>query len=199
MNKAPVIGWVATSQRAAAAPSMLDALERAGLRLLQKGARRAEIVWPRVFDGLFEAQKTVQLFETARALAPEYIYRRDRLSARLVALIDEGRAIGSHDYVLAMQLGRACVAAIDSLFAEAEVLLTPSAPGGAPAGLASTGDPVFNRPWQLLGCPMISLPVPASVGVAEGGLPLGITVVARPGEDTKMFTAAAWIESHWGD
>ena len=32
----------------------------------------------------------------------------------LVALIDEGRAIGSHEYVLAMQLGRACVAAIDS-------------------------------------------------------------------------------------
>jgi len=99
--------------------------------------------------------------------------------------------------VLAMQLGRACVAAIDSLFAEADVLLTPSAPGGAPAGLASTGDPVFNRPWQLLGCPMISLPVPASIGAAEGGLPLGITVVARPGDDARMFTAAAWIEAHW--
>ena len=197
MNKAPAIGWVATSQRAAAAPSMLDSLERAGLKLLQKGARRAEIVWPRVFDGLFDAQKTVQLFETARALAPELIYRREQLSARLVALIEEGRGISSHDYVLAMQLGRACLAAIDSLFAEAEVLLTPSAPGGAPAGLASTGDPVFNRPWQLLGCPMISLPVPASIGQAEGGLPLGITVVARPGEDTKMFSAAAWIEAHW--
>jgi amidase len=114
-----------------------------------------------------------------------------------VALIEEGRAIGAHDYVMAMQLGRACVAAIDSLFAEAEVLLTPSAPGGAPIGLASTGDPVFNRPWQLLGCPMVSLPVPASLGQAEGGLPLGITVVARPGEDTKMFGAAAWIEAHW--
>jgi len=46
---------------------------------------------------------------------------------------------------------------------------------------------------------MISLPVPASIGQAEGGLPLGITVVARPGEDTKMFTAAAWIEAHWAD
>jgi Asp-tRNA(Asn)/Glu-tRNA(Gln) amidotransferase A subunit family amidase len=199
MNKAPAIGWVATSQRAAAAPSMLETLERAGLRLLQKGARRAEIVWPRVFDGLFEAQKTVQLFETARALGPEYSYRRGQLSAKLVGLIDEGRAIGAHEYVLAMQLGRACVAAIDSLFAEAEVLLTPSAPGGAPAGLASTGDPIFNRPWQLLGCPMLSLPVPAALGTAEGGLPLGISVVARPGEDAKLFTAAAWIEAHWAD
>lgn len=199
MNKAPVFSWVATSQRAAAAPSMLETLERAGLRLLQRGARRAEIVWPRVFDGLFEAQKTVQLFETARALGPEYVYRREHLSAKLVSLIDEGRAIGAHDYVLALQLGRACVAAIDSLFAEAEVLLTPSAPGGAPVGLASTGDPVFNRPWQLLGCPMLNLPVPAGLGRAEGGLPLGLSVVARPGEDAKLFTAAAWIERHWAD
>lgn len=199
MNKAPTIGWVATSQRAQAAPSMLDALERAATRLLARGARRAEIVWPRVFDGLFDAQKTVQLFETARALGAEYTYRREQLSVKLAALIDEGRAIGSHDYVLAMQLGRACVAAIDSLFAEAEVLLTPSAPGGAPAGLASTGDPIFNRPWQLLGCPMINLPVPPSLGRAEGALPLGLTVVARPGEDAKLFTAAAWIEQHWRD
>ncbi len=199
MNKAPTIGWVATSQRAQAAPSVLDTLERAGLRLLQRGARRADIVWPRVFDGLFEAQKTVQLFETTRALGPEFTYRREQLSAKLVALIEEGRAIGAHDYVLAMQLGRACVAAIDSLFAEAEVLLTPSAPGGAPAGLASTGDPIFNRPWQLLGCPMLNLPVPAALGRAEGGLPLGLTVVARPGEDAKLFNAAAWIEQHWGD
>jgi Asp-tRNA(Asn)/Glu-tRNA(Gln) amidotransferase A subunit family amidase len=44
---------------------------------------------------------------------------------------------------------------------------------------------------------MISLPVPALLGQAEGGLPLGITVLARPGEDAKMFGAAAWIEAHW--
>ena len=46
---------------------------------------------------------------------------------------------------------------------------------------------------------MISLPVPPTLGQAEGGLPLGISVVARPGEDAKMLTAAAWIEAHWAD
>ena len=97
----------------------------------------------------------------------------------------------------ALQLKRACCAAIDSLFGAADILLAPSAPGEAPKGLGSTGDPVFNRPWQLLGCPMISLPVPASLGQAEGGLPLGITVVARPGDDAKMLGAAAWVEAHW--
>jgi amidase len=95
----------------------------------------------------------------------------------------------------ALQLRRACIAAIDSLFGAADVLLTPSAPGEAPKGLASTGDPVFNRPWHLLGCPMINLPVPAALGHGESGLPLGISVVARPGDDARLWSAAGWIEA----
>lgn len=186
----PIIGVVATSQRNVAAPSMLAALEDAERRAGQRGARRVEPTWPRVFDGLFDAQRAVQLFETARGLAPEFTYRRNMLSARLVELIEQGRAVPTHEYVAALQLGRACAAAIDSLFAAADVLLAPSAPGEAPTSLSSTGDPIFNRPWQLLGCPVINLPF----GRGEAGLPLGISVVARPGDDAKLFAAAEWLE-----
>ena len=149
-------------------------------------ARKAE--WDR-FDGLFDAQQTVQYFETARALSPEFAYRRSQLSQRLVDAIERGRALATHDYVVALQLARACAAAIDSLFGAADVLLAPSAPGEAPVGLTSIGDPVFNRPWQLLGCPMLNLPF----GRGESGLPLGLSVVARPGDDARLFAAAAWI------
>ena len=188
---APVVGFVATPQSHLAAPSMLAALDAAARRLALRGARRADLTWPRVFDGLFEAQQTVQAFETARSLAPEYAYRRTQLSQRLVEAIERGRAIVVHDYVAAVQLARACGAAIDSLFGAAEVLLAPSAPGEAPAGLTSTGDPIFNRPWQLLGCPVVNVPF----GRGEAGLPLGLSVVARPGDDARLFAAAAWIES----
>ena len=30
-----------------------------------------------------------------------------------------------------------------------DVILTPSAPGAAPHGFATTGDPMFNRLWTL--------------------------------------------------
>jgi Asp-tRNA(Asn)/Glu-tRNA(Gln) amidotransferase A subunit family amidase len=186
----PVVGSTATSHRALAAPSMLDALETAMKKVSFAGARHADLTWPRVFDGLFDAHKAVQLFETARALAPEFAYRRDLLSGRLIELIESGRATATHDYVAALQLGRACGAAIDSLFGSADVVLAPSAPGEAPKGLSSTGDPVFNRPWHLLGCPMINLPF----GRGEAGLPLGLSVVGRPGDDARTFAAAAWIE-----
>lgn len=187
---APTIGSTATSQRTLAAPSMLAALEAAVKKAVHAGARYAELTWPRVFDGLFEAQKTVQVFETARALAPEFAYRREMLSVRLIELIEAGRATPTHEYVAALQLGRACAAAIDSLFGAADVVLAPSAPGEAPKAIGSTGDPVFNRPWHLLGCPMINLPF----GHGEAGLPLGISVIGRPGDDARTICAAAWLE-----
>jgi amidase len=191
----PIIGRVPTSQANAASPSMLAALENVHRHLVQRGARRAEVTWPRVFDGLFAAQKTVQLFETARALAAEFAYRRGQLSGRLIELIEHGRSLSVDEYAAALQLRRACVAAIDSLFGAADLIITPSAPGEAPKGLSSTGDPVFNRPWHLLGCPMLNLPVPASLGHGESGLPLGICLVARPGEDARLWAAAGWIDA----
>jgi len=191
----PVIGLVPTSQANAAAPSMLAALDNVFRHLLQRGARRADITWPRVFDGLFAAQRNVQLFETARALAAEFAYRRSQLSGRLIALIEQGRALSVDEYAAALQLRRACVAAIDSLFGAADLIVTPSAPGEAPKGIGSTGDPVFNRPWQLLGCPMISIPIPGALGRGESGLPLGVCLVGRPGEDARLWAAAGWIEA----
>ncbi len=184
------IGAVTTSQRASATAPMLAALEAAVKRVSERGARYVEVTWPRVFDGLFEAQKTVQLFETARALAPEYTYRRDQLSASIIDLIEKGRAMPAQEYAAALQLGRACAAAIDSLFGDADVLMAPSAAGEAPKGIAATGDPLFNRPWQLLGCPVINLPC----GRGPAGLPLGASVIGRPNDDAMVIATAAWIE-----
>ena len=42
--------------------------------------------------------------------------------------------------------------------ADGEVILSPSAPGAAPKGLGSTGEPTFNRLWTLLGTPCVNVP-----------------------------------------
>jgi Asp-tRNA(Asn)/Glu-tRNA(Gln) amidotransferase A subunit family amidase len=195
------IGWTATPWAAQLAPSMLAALERVARLLAGRGGRVREIAWPYdanangdSFAGLAEAQKTVQLFETARALGAELQYRSDLLSARLAALIEEGRTVGADAYLKALKAGRDCAAAIDTLFGDADVLLAPSAPGEAPHGLGSTGDPQFNRPWHLLGLPQVNIPVPRALGRGESGLPLGVQVVARPGDDVRALAAARWVE-----
>ena len=63
----------------------------------------------------------------------------------------------------------------------------PPAPGTAPAGLDSTGDPVMNLPWTHAGLPAVSLPA----GEAEG-LPLGLQVAGRFGDDERLL---AWAET----
>ena len=77
------------------------------------------------------------------------------------------------------------------LFKEIDVLLTFSAPGAAPKGLDSTGDARFNRLWTLMGVPCVNVPAT----IAEGGLPVGVQVIARFGDDAGALAAARFVEA----
>lgn len=56
-----------------------------------------------------------------------------------------------------------------------DVWVSPAAPGPAPEGIESTGNPIMNFPWTHAGLPTVSLPA----GRAENGLPLGLQCSAR--------------------
>jgi Asp-tRNA(Asn)/Glu-tRNA(Gln) amidotransferase A subunit family amidase len=75
------------------------------------------------------------------------------------------------------------------LLREHDVILTPSAPGAAPHGLDSTGNPAFNKLWTLLGTPCVNVP-----GLREGELPLGVQIVGRFGRDRLTLEAALFLE-----
>ena len=76
------------------------------------------------------------------------------------------------------------------LMADTDAMLTPSAPGAAPHGLSSTGDPMFNRLWTLLGPPCINVP-----GLTDSrGLPLGVQIVGRFARDRTALEAAWFLE-----
>jgi Asp-tRNA(Asn)/Glu-tRNA(Gln) amidotransferase A subunit family amidase len=186
---APRVGATLTSRPQALSAAMTAALDASVQRLSAAGAAVRDVVLPNAFDDLFDAQRVVQQFETARALAPELQYRRARLSPMLATYLDDGRGLDGAAYAAALACGREVCDAIETLFAGLDVLLAPAAPGAAPRGFASTGDPLFNRPWQLLGCPCIALPG----GLDDAGLPLGLQLIARPNDDDLLFAAAAWI------
>ncbi len=186
---APRVGVTLTSRPRALSVAMTAMIDASAQRLSTAGAVVRDAVLPSAFDALFDAQRVVQQFETARALAPELQYRRGLLSPALATFLDQAAGVDAAAYGAAIACGRAASDAIETLFAGADVLITPAAPGAAPRGFASTGDPLFNRPWQLLGCPCIALPG----GLDDAGLPLGLQLIARPNDDDLLFAAAAWI------
>jgi len=67
----------------------------------------------------------------------------------------------------------------------ADALIAPSAPGPAPLGLRTTGDPKMNAPWTHAGVPAITIPA----GSVEG-LPVGLQLVGRFGADEELVAVA---------
>ena len=106
-------------------------------------------------------------------------------------MIEHGRAMAPARYDEHVSLAHSCRARLGEVFHQADVLLTLSAPGEAPEGLAATGNPVFNRLWTVLGMPCIHLPC----AMGPRGLPLGVQVVGKIGDDRALLEAADWISS----
>ena len=89
---------------------------------------------------------------------------------------------------------RQCRRALAESLRDVDFLLTPSTPSEAPASLASTGDPVFNRAWTLLGVPCVTLPH----GKGAHGLPLGIQLVGPFDADMALLGWAHWTRGQLG-
>ena len=103
----PSIAWSDTPWAARLTPSMAQALEHVVRLCASNGARVRKLVWPDQFVALADAQRTVQVFETARAFAPEAENARNLLSPLLAALIDEGRTIAGPSISPLCRLGAA--------------------------------------------------------------------------------------------
>jgi Asp-tRNA(Asn)/Glu-tRNA(Gln) amidotransferase A subunit family amidase len=84
--------------------------------------------------------------------------------------------------------------ALDGVFDEYDAILTPAAPGPAPRGLDSTGNPAFCSMWTYLGTPAVTLPLLQS----DGGLPIGVQLVGRRGNDARLLRTANWLVNTLG-
>jgi len=170
-----------------AQPETIAAVESAAGRL--RGPTVTEVKLPPNFANLVQAQTDIMLVEQSRSLAHERLSHWDLISPRLQRLLTEGLAITHDRYEAAQTLARNCRRTLSEVFANCDVLLAPSAPGAAPAGLDATGDPVFNRMWTLLRTPCVTIPV----ATADNGLPVGLQVIGDFGTDAQTLCAAHWV------
>jgi len=173
-----------------AEPEAGAALDRAAEALRRAGAAVGELAPPAEHRGLNAAQDRIMGYEAARALAYERIYRSAQLSPRLGQMLDAGMAVGAAEYDAARAEAAAARAGLAGFFGPYDAVLTPAAPGEAPAGLGYTGDPVFNRMWTLLGTPCVTLPAHRG----DRGLPVGVQLVGRIGDDARLMSCAIFLE-----
>lgn len=154
--------------------------------LAPKLARCEDAPLPADFADVAAVQAALQAHETARSLAHEYRVHAQRLSPALRALLEAGAAIDARQVELHRARAERWRRETEALFERYDVLLAPSAVDEAPEGLPFTGDPIFCRPWSLLGLPCVHLPFAR----AASGLPVGLQLVGRQGEDHRVLAAA---------
>ena len=158
------------------------------------GEQVSEVEIGESFERAIDMHRTVMDVEMAHNLHRDFDRGGDSLSKVLRALIERGRKALAVDYTRALAGSAALNSALDGVFDEYDAILTPAAPGPAPRGLDSTGNPAFCTLWTYLGTPAVTLPLLQS----ENGLPIGVQLVGRRGNDARLLRTANWLVNTLG-
>ena len=145
-----------------------------------------------VFDDIVEVHQTVMFAEIGHNMWPLYEHAGTKLSKMMRGRLVKGRAIGAEEYLCMRARIYAMRMAFGAVLADYDAAITAPAPGEAPLGLESTGSRMQTLAWTTLGVPAVN--VPGMLG--PNGLPIGLQIIGRRGEDGLVLRAAAWLRHH---
>ena len=189
IGRPPRIGICRTHHWNEAGPESTAAMEDAAENLAKLGAETSECVLPDHFSNLAQSHTTILCAGLARSMQEIHQKHGNQISEQLHTMLDDGAATSAADLIEASANADRCMMEFASVTAEFDVLLTPSAPGEAPSGWA-TGNPIFQIVWTLLQVPCLTLPWTTG----PNGLPVGIQLVGRKGDDDRVLQIAKWLE-----
>lgn len=173
-----------------ASEEMKQALERATQLAEQAGFKIVYVTEPSELRKAYEAHVIVQNFEAAQTCASDYALFKEQMSAKLIKTLEAGEKISPQEYDTARRTSKIARRKTQDIFAEVDILLTPSAPSFAPIGFDSTGVATFNKLWTLLGTPSVNI----SGLRAKNSMPLGIQAIGKFGSDKNLLSIAHKIE-----
>jgi aspartyl-tRNA(Asn)/glutamyl-tRNA(Gln) amidotransferase subunit A len=187
----PRIGLVRNFFPEKTEPEMLAALERSAEQMRAAGAAVDDVLLPDDFGLTWMAHRIVGGAEGQTFRARLHAEDPDTpMSARDLA----ASLIPASYYLQAQRIRGYLWSKLQALFADRDALLMAVAPGPAPRGIETTGDPTLLIPWSGLGYPAITV----NGGLSSGGLPLGLQLVAAPMADYELMRVGAWCERTLG-
>ena len=193
-SQTPRIGVVTQDFAGVPEAGGAEALRIATRAAERAGATVSALSLPDIIAEAWRIHPALQEYEAHQALAWEYRTQHAAMPPLLRARLDESAGTPPSAYDDARSIANRARKALRTVFDDVDVLLSFSAPGAAPKGLASTGDARFNRLWTLMGVPCVNIPA----YVADGGLPVGVQVIARFGDDAGALKAARFVEQALG-
>jgi len=191
-------------------PRRLALLETPGWAVLQPAARQAldgalgrlkaagvEIITRRDTPALDEAEHALtEANSVSRAINawefrwPLNQYRgRHGLSQAMIDRLAQCEAMSREEFATLLAERVRIRQVYAKLAAHCDACVTLPAPGPAPVGLRSTGDPVFAVSGSLLGVPALSLPY-----LEAEGLPLGLQLMGFEQQDAAAVAIAHWMD-----
>lgn len=137
-----------------------------------------------------ELTDTLLTFELAQRHGAVLRAHPGQVSATLLEMLARGEAVSASRFEEAVlkqqEVSRRC----NAMLRPGEIALAPATVGVAPLLEEGSGSRAPQRLWTLAGMPGITVPV----GEAEG-LPVGLQLIGRTGEDAGLLQAAARIEA----
>jgi Asp-tRNA(Asn)/Glu-tRNA(Gln) amidotransferase A subunit family amidase len=193
-ERAPRIGICRSPAWDGAAPETQALLPRVAAALGRAGAHVVDRELSPAVASIARAHPIVMNHESGRALGWELANAREQISEGLRERLEFGLSQSEASVADARAVFDRAQREFPADMAGLDALVTPSAPGQAPAGLAWTGDPAFNLIWTSLHVPCVTVPA----GTGPDGLPLGIQIVTRIGEDRQALAWAQWVAAAIG-
>ena len=188
-GRTPRVGLCRSPSWAHAAPETQALWQDAADRLARAGAAVTEMTLPPLFSQALDLHAVMMNAESARALGWEMLHHRDRISPGLRERMEWGLAQTPNAVDESNAVFVAARRAFPEVTQDFDILVTPAAPGEAPTGLASTGEPVFNSLWSGLHVPCVTVPA----GAGPNGMPLGLQIIGRAGEDAGALLWSEWV------
>lgn len=184
-SRRPILAVPEGPYLAAAPREARDALERHVAALAEAGYTVRRVRAFADFAGVVQRHHLLTRAEFARTHAEWFDRYEARYRPRSAALMRAGHDVDAASLADARAGRLRLRAELEQVMAAEgiDLWLSPPAPGAAPAGLESTGDPIMNLPWTHAGLPTVSVPA----GLSDAGLPLGLQCSARFGADEVLL------------
>jgi len=185
----------------AAFEAFLEALAADGVTLLRRGDTAEVERLEAAIAGAGDICSKITAWEnqwTYRNLVDAYGEEGISQRARNTLAMAEGLSVGDYRAALVERtLAQDVHAAVGGIADGAIMFACPGPaplwPGdkpGEPLARRPTGDAICNYPSSMLFAPAVTTPM-----LSVGGLPVGVQIVGRPGEDARVASLARWVHA----